>query len=326
MKKLILLFPLLLLFLSCKKDINSQKKENKTVEDTINTAFKNDSIALVELTKKLLKWAEKDSEGDFNPLKNKSTDSIYSRIDMPLHKKRLKELENTNLFSKDFIANYDKITLKIDSEFKKGTLKWNVGELPPFGFGASPWCNCQDFPDDFLNKIRIKNLEINSNKANYDWGFGTYDLYSIKAVKENDVWKISYLQGFDYDGYVSSFQQSNDFTGKWQNGMVTLNVGKTSLAFEYHGQCTYYYPIRKISDSEFEMIWSNEMDCKFDNGTSETFGLKDVPQIGKPFSKITVRNNVLHVQYYYKEWVEKYSAKIEDVFTSEYSKAEEDLE
>lgn len=326
MKNLILLFPLLLLFLGCKKDINSQKKENKTDADTTNITIKNDSIALVELTKKLLKWAEKDSEGDFNPLKNKSTDSIYSEIDIPLHKKRLKELKNTNLFSKDFIANYDKIALKINSEFKNGTLKWNVGELPPFGFGASPWCSCQDFPDDFLNKTRIKYLEINNNTANYDWGFGTDDLYSIKAVKENDVWKISYLQGFDYNGYVSSFQQSSDFTGKWQNGMVSLNVGKTSLAFEYHGQCVYFYPIRKISDTEFEMIWSNEMDCKFDNGTSETFGLKDVPQIGKPFSKITLRNNVLHVKYYYKEWVAKYSAQIEDVFTSEYYKAEEDLE
>ncbi|MFD1603030.1 hypothetical protein ACFSJW_06980 [Flavobacterium artemisiae] len=326
MKKLILLFPLLVLFLSCKKDIDSQKKENKTDVDTTNITFKNDSIALVELTKKLLQWAEKDSEGDFNPLENKSTESAYSEIDMALHKKRLKELKNTNLFSKDFIANYDKIALKIDSEFKNGTLKWNVGELPPFGFGASPWCNCQDFPNDFLTKTKIKDLEINNNKASYDWGFGPDDVYSIKAVKENDVWKISYMQGFDYNGYVSSFQQSNDFTGKWQNGMVSLNIGDTSLAFEYHGQCVYFYPIRKISDTEFEMIWSNEMDCKFDNGTSETFGLKEVPQIGKPFSKITLRNNVLHVQYYYKDWVAKYSDQITDVFTSEYSKVEEDLE
>ncbi|WP_264551857.1 hypothetical protein [Flavobacterium sp. N2038] len=325
MRKLILLLPFLLLFFSCKKDKQLPKKENNIVADTTNTVdTENDSIALLDLTRKLYKWEEEKSTGeDFSPAKDKDTDSIYSGLDLSLHKARIKELENTNLFSKDFIANYNKIALKLESEFKNGTLVWNVGELPPFGSDSSPWCNCQDTPNNFLNKIWIMHLTIQNNTASYNWSWGDGVVYNVKAIKENNVWKISYLEGFDYDSYLGSFAKNNDFTGKWQNGMVSLNIGDRSLAFEYHGQCVYFYPVRKISDTEFEMIWSREMDCKFDNGTDNTFGLKNVPQIGKPFSKITLKNNTLHVQYYYKEWVEKYSAQIEDVFTTEYTRVRE---
>ncbi|WP_289665749.1 hypothetical protein [Flavobacterium panacagri] len=328
MKNLILLLSLLLVFISCKKDKQSQKKENNAVEDTTNIVdSKNDSIALLALTKKLYEWEEKKSTGsDFSPVEDKNVDSIYSGIDMKLHKARLKELENTHLFSKDFIDNYNKIALKIDSEFKSGALKWNVGELPPFGTGASPWCNCQDKPDRFLDKIWIMHLSIENNKAFYNWSWGDGTVYNVKAVKENNEWKISYLEGFDYDSFVESFQKTNDFTGRWKNDMVALNIGNKSLAFEYHGQCVYFYPVRKISDTEFEMIWAKEMDCKFDNGTDETFGLKEIPQLGKPFSKLTLKNNVLHVQYYYKKWVEKYSEQVSGVFTSEYEKEREEYE
>ncbi|HEY1192626.1 hypothetical protein [Flavobacterium sp.] len=327
MKKLLLLLPLFLLFINCKKNEPIQKKEiSNTASDTTNIAdVKNDSIALLELTKKLYEWEEEKSTGsDFSPIEDQNTDSIYSGIDMKLHKARLKELENTHLFSKDFIANYNKIALKIDADFKNGNLKWNVGELPPFGTGASPWCNCQDTPDNFLNKIWIMHLSIENNKAFYNWSWGDGIVYNIKAVKENNEWKISYLEGFDYESFVNSFQKTNDFTGKWKNDMVSLSIGDTSLAFEYHGQCVYFYPIRKISNTEFEMIWAREMDCKFDNGTDETFGLKEIPQIGKPFSKMTLKNNTLHVQYYYKKWVEKYSEQTDGVFTTEYTKYREE--
>lgn len=331
MKKLILLFSLSTFFFSCKKDKQFDKKENSIVEDTTNTVYtktiytENDSIALLELTKKLYTWEQQKSSGkDFSPLKDKSTDSIYSGIDLSIHKTRLKELINTNLFTNEFIANYNKIALKIESEFKNGALEWNIGDLPPFGSGANPWCNCQDSPNDFLDKIWIMHLSIENNKAFYNWSWGDGVVYNIKAVKENNEWKISYLEGFDYDGFVKSFQKNNDFTGKWENGMVTLNVGDTSLAFLYHGQCVYFYPVHKISDTEFEMIWAREMDCKFDNGTDETFGLKEIPQIGKPFSKIILKNNTLHVQYYYKKWVDKYSEQIDGVFTTEYTKYREE--
>ena len=143
----------------------------------------------------------------------------------------------------------------------------------------------------------------------------------MKAVKENNQWKINAMEGFDYDSFVQSFQYSNDFTGNWENGLVILHISETNLNFEYHGQCIYSYPIKKIISNEFEMIWAREMDCNFDNGTDKTFGLKKVPEIGKPFAKFKLENNQLSAEYYYKEWVKKYTAEVQDkVFTPEYSK------
>jgi hypothetical protein len=103
-----------------------------------------------------------------------------------------------------------------------------------------------------------------------------------------------------------------------------LHITNEGLAFEYHGQCMYFYPIRKINDNEFEMIWAREMDCKFDNGTDNTFGLKKVPIIGKPFVKFKLKNNILYAEYYYNDWVKNYTEKVqEDVFTVKYFRKNE---
>lgn len=106
---------------------------------------------------------------------------------------------------------------------------------------------------------------------------------------------------------------------KWTNTKATLHIIEKGLAFEYHGQCMYFYPIKKISANEFEMIWSKNMDCSFDNGTNNTFNLKDFPTIGKPFAKFKLKNDILYAEYYYKDWVKKYTEQVsENVFTSKY--------
>lgn len=337
MKKIIL--SLLTLFLlvstiSCqqsKKENNHQNnyklpkveetEENQAIGETEETAtIENDSLAILNLTKRLYEWEEKRrKKGDFAPLLQKKSDTSYVGIDLNQHTDRVEELRKSNLFTDKFIDDYNKIGLKINQEFKKGILVWNVGMLPPFGNGASPWCNCQDFPHNYLEKIWIIRLSFEGNIATYDWGFGDGNSYTIKAVKENKKWRILYMEGLDYKNFIDSFQKSNDFTGYWENEMVTLNISETSLAFVYHGQCVYFYRIRKIKDTEFEMIWSRDMDCVFDNGTDNTFGLTEYPQIGKPFAKFKLVNNILKTEFYYKEWVKTYTEKVaEDVFTAEY--------
>lgn len=303
-----------------KSNLPNNKQEIKITDSVDNK--QSDSLALLKLTKQLYEWQEfKSKESDFDPLQKEKTDTIYAGIDMIKHKKRLKELQETQFFSKSFIDNYNKIAVKIDKEMKTGNLQWVIGELPTFGNDTNFWCNCQDVPDNFLNKIWIMNLNITDNTAAYNWSWGEGLVYHIKAVKENNSWKIAGMEGFDYENLIGTFQNQHSFSGKWQNGLVTLNVGDDSLAFEYHGQCVYFYPVKKISDTEFEMIWARDMDCKFDNGTDKTFGLKNAPQIGKPFAKFSVKDNRLNVVYYYKDWVEKYTEKVQDeVFTESYVK------
>lgn len=280
-----------------------------------------DSVALLKLTKDLYQWNQTGNNDDFfSPLQKETTDTVYAGLDMNLHKQKLEAIKRSGLFTETFISNYNKIALLIDANMKDGTLQWIIGELPPFGNGTNPWCNCQDVPDDFLRKLYIMHLQAEDKGIFYNWGDGSGGTpYNIKAVKENNQWKINYMEGFDYDSFVRGIQEQIGFTGKWQNDMVVLNIGESSLAFEYHGQCVYFYPVKKISDTEFEMIWARDMDCKFDNGTRETFGLKKVPQIGKPFAKFILKDKTLYAEYYYKEWVEKYTKQVQDhVFTIKY--------
>ncbi|MDQ0965286.1 hypothetical protein QFZ20_000689 [Flavobacterium sp. W4I14] len=310
---------------------NSKSKHTARQEDTVATQKKatsyslQDSIALLQLTQNLYRWNQTgDNDDYFSPVLKENNDTLYAGLDMKLHQQKLQKISEAGLFSKTFISNYNKIAMTIDAKIKDGTLQWKIGELPPFGNGANLWCNCQDLPDDFLSKLHIMHLRDEKDGIFYNWAWGDGIVYNLKALKENNQWKISEMEGFDYDSFVGTFQKQNDFTGKWGNEMVTLNIGKTSLAFEYHGQCVYFYPVKKISDTEFEMIWARDMDCKFDNGTKETFGLKAVPQLGKPFAKFIIKNGTLYAEYYYAEWVKRYTAQVQDnVFTPKYSRKNE---
>ena len=186
------------------------------------------------------------------------------------------------------------------------------------------WLKSQETPDGFVTK-NVK--KINDNSASVDI-YETYKqdnfqsaLSTVILEKENNIWKIVDIKFINRD-------ESKDitaYTGRWLGGIVSLNIEKNSLAFEYHGQCVYFYPVKKISDTEFEMIWARDMDCKFDNGTSKTFGLKNTPKIGKAFAKYTLKDNVLQVDYYYKDWVKKYTDQVQnDVFVDSYYKANEE--
>lgn len=187
------------------------------------------------------------------------------------------------------------------------------------------WINSQEEP----NRFSIKNLKlISESKARLEvyLNYGEKDepLSRIQLEKENGLWKIVKIDFLNKEQQKTATETTS---GRWQNAMVTLNIGENSLAFEYHGQCVYFYPVRKISDTEFEMIWARDMDCKFDNGTSQSFGLskeKEVPEIGRPFARFTLKNNILNADFYYKTWVRRYTEQVQDdVFTEAYFRKNE---
>lgn len=186
------------------------------------------------------------------------------------------------------------------------------------------WIKSQEPPDGFV----IKNLKKTNNNA------ASVDIYqtekqsntqsalsTILLEKEQNTWKIVDIKFINKEESASI----DNYTGKWMGGIVSLNIGQNNLAFEYHGQCVYFYPIKKLNDTEFEMIWAKDMDCKFDNGTSNNFGLKNTPQIGKAFAKYTLKDNILKVDYYYKDWVKKYTDQVQDnVFVDGYYRAKQE--
>ena len=48
---------------------------------------------------------------------------------------------------------------------------------------------------------------INGQNADYVWSWGNNFEYRVKALKESGLWKISYLQGFDFHKFMPTKQE-----------------------------------------------------------------------------------------------------------------------
>ncbi len=179
---------------------NIAYSQNKKIATPIN--YKNDRANLQALVIKVLKWHDKDKNLDFEPLLKNPNDSLYLGLNWHSHKKRVKELEKTNFFSKDFLDNYEKIAFHLDKELKKNKIKYKVGYLPPYGNGANEWCECQDLPSDDWKSIKIVQLKIIDNSAIFKWTWGDNLSYIVKAKKENKIWKISELEKFNIRNFT----------------------------------------------------------------------------------------------------------------------------
>jgi hypothetical protein len=170
--------------------------------------FASDKQQLETLIRKAYQWIleTKNQQVDFDPIENKKGDK-YVGLNLNTHKKRLEELKKANFFSQQFLDNYNKIGLKLDSNLKNKKIEWLVGDMPPFGNDANPWCDCQDNPDEYWKTMTITNLKVENNKAVFYWTWswkGNFK-YKVTTIKENGIWKISYLQGFDYDAFTKIY-------------------------------------------------------------------------------------------------------------------------
>lgn len=210
MKKTILLLSLVfVVFLCCEKKIDDKsanesikKPDSILANKTEIPDTKNDSLELQKLVQDLYQWNEtKNSNPDFDVVQKEKTDTVYANLDLKKHNERLQELKETNFFAKEFFDNYNKIALTIDEKMRNKSVIYNIGYLPPFGNGANPWCNCQDHPDNYWKTLTIKKLSIEGSNANFVWTWGEGFEYKTKATKENNIWKISYLEGFDFDEF-----------------------------------------------------------------------------------------------------------------------------
>ena len=182
-----------ILLLGC----NQKDKKTKATKEQSTVIAADDKEKLQHLVRQLYKWHEtKSSNHDFDPIAD-NQDSIYVGLDLKKHEQRIVELKQTGFFDNQFIDNYNTIALTIDKGLRNKKLEYLVGELPPYGNDANPWCNCQDAPDNYWQKIKINNITFDNTTATFSWSWGENFNYKVKAVKLNNNWKISYLQGFD---------------------------------------------------------------------------------------------------------------------------------
>lgn len=167
---------------------------------------KDEKRELTDFIRSVYKWHETaSSNDDFNAITGKpkeSKDSLFTGIDWVAHKNRMKELEATGYFAKDFLENYNNIAVAIDKELKSGAQTWLLGEMPPYGNDANPWCNCQDNPDKYWETMTVKIMKRTENSTKLKWTWDNKFFYGMTVIKVDDSWKIQYLQGFDFKKYM----------------------------------------------------------------------------------------------------------------------------
>jgi hypothetical protein len=212
---------ILIIFSGCHSNSNPDKKDTVIKTTTTNTVvtqiapkqnIAEDSILLTNLVKNLYKWhaTQKLKYDGFRPIKLNPADTLFKAIDLEENQKAINELKTTGLFADDFLKDYRNIAVRMDEELRDGSSLWVEGDLPTFNDDVDEWCNCQDEPaDDYWSIIKIKDISINSNHAQFKWTWGDNFAYDVKAVNENGNWKISYLQGFDMKAYNWGWWKEN---------------------------------------------------------------------------------------------------------------------
>jgi len=201
--------------------LNSCKQKTKTTTETVNQLESAvlieksmpvdkvaDKIEIQKLIREVLIWADSDNSIDLLPVTSGKNDSIYTGFDKDELKQNITKLTNSNLFSKEFIENYNQIILTLDKKLKNNDFEygpWYVGDMPPFNFSSdvNPWCQCQDNMDWNLVKVE----QIKGNDFQWKWGELSNEThqswsdfkYKFSVILEDSKWKISYLEGFDID-------------------------------------------------------------------------------------------------------------------------------
>ena len=190
--------------------LQSNKSDSSSViSDTL--ADKKDIQILV---RKVLLWAESGKAPNLTPVITDSKDSTCIGFDDEKVKANLEIFKSTGFFSAEFIDNYAHILQTLEKELKdKQFAPWSTGDLPPYNFAndVDPWSNSQDVPYDNPNAyglvdVHIVSLNNQEGELYWTWGGLPHDTdpswkdirYKFKVKKEDNRWKISYLQGFDF--------------------------------------------------------------------------------------------------------------------------------
>ena len=155
-----------------------------------------------KLIREVLVWGISNESIDLLPTIKNAKENVYIGFDMKRLKENLNKLEQTGFFSKDFIENYNHIIRTIDKKLRNKELEeWHIGDLPTFKFvnGINPWCQCQGFSKENVGNVEIIKIDNSSGDLKWQWEKGSsWQDFIVRVVKENNKWKITYMEGFDY--------------------------------------------------------------------------------------------------------------------------------
>ena len=203
--KLFIIWTLLLgLFLT---GYNQHGNSNNKLSNEDSTELTREKVEVQNLIRQVLNWSYSQKDIDLLPMLTDNNDSVYIGFDLKKHKANLDKLRETIFFSSEFIENYNQIILTLDKKLRnKEFEEWRVGELPTFIFAndVDPCCLCQDIPFDSPNpwdSVEVKVIKLDKVQGELTWrnsGWSEKAGYKFRVSKENEIWKIAYMEGFDF--------------------------------------------------------------------------------------------------------------------------------
>lgn len=207
MKNFILVIIIIGLSLASCTNSNQTSKLTETNVENLTTDFKrNDTLKIEGLIRKVFAWSDTSIIG-LVPLIGDSSNRPIG-FDFNEVNKIKGTFKRSSLFSKGFTDNYERIISTLDKKIRNkeyGDIEWYVNELPIFAFanGWNPWCCCQCIcsEDDYKIEIIKFNEDFCELKIKRGQGSSWID-FKAEATKENDIWRISYLEGFDYEAGI----------------------------------------------------------------------------------------------------------------------------
>lgn len=198
--------------MACNKTENTTETiitEQTSETITPDNAVEQDKKEIEKLVKDMYRW---NGNGDLGyEFKNIVKDSLIVGYDIVSSEVCLKKLRESGFFAEEFVFNMNKIIKKQDELLRTGKVEWLDGDMSPFEVdNANNWCNCQDEPtdNDPYGQIKITFTKLNQKEADIFWKWNvTKDVdpswaepkYTIRLVKENNKWKIAWMEGWDYD-------------------------------------------------------------------------------------------------------------------------------
>lgn len=196
------------LLMSCKSS-GSLKLADKEIKKNDNS----DSIELTTLVRNIYEWHETKYRRNGFPFKFKApNDSIFTGVDWDVYAKEMEVFKTTNFFSKDFFTTHRTLALSVDSSIKEATIEWrNMNDgIPLWDTGADDWCDCQDYPNEYWKIITLNNFIYINDTVSFYWTWGQKNemQYEMKAIKEDEKWRISYIQGFKFYVTVADYNKT----------------------------------------------------------------------------------------------------------------------
>ncbi|MFP9117334.1 hypothetical protein ACLI08_06090 [Flavobacterium sp. RNTU_13] len=206
-------------FISCK---NEKKEPAPEKTDTVVTTPSKlpkdnqsaDKEQITQLIRRTLVWADGKAP-DLLPALENPGDTVSTGIDFKKQVVNLNILKASGFFSKEFVDNASNIAKTIDKNLKAGKYGvWDTREIPPFNIynDVNPWCNCQDNFE--WDEVETEVISLDDNKGELKWKFRTSPnddqswkdfSYKFRVVKDGGEWKISYMEGFDYNEATKVF-------------------------------------------------------------------------------------------------------------------------